>query len=1634
MDAVINVEAIRASAPSDIANHFREAFSRASIESVTLALLEAVERGALVPSIFTIWLGVARSPIAIRLALQQNISVEIRYIGIKFLGKELRSTRWRETWHGIGVAGVLEIMSDLSVHEVRAICKVIGTSAKTHEVEEKREAVTQLLEALFPRFFPDASLRTPDQRPLAKHYQRLVPSCTPQRVESLLDPDFQGDWANVEPKRLCQYQSTTLQGIAGRMAFKKSEAPSWLPLLFQEYPPTPGTQPKFSASMEFSLNFLRNVVEEDSSPIPDNLFFRVVAEPLLSRAMRKKVAWSSKLEIINLTIRYLEKYPKAARYLRHVYMRYVARCWIRNEGEFSDQFRMLLLLHLVNYNATTIGGFEVFLDGIAKSQRYSLLRFCYQQVTGRDIDEESDLKDEGPLPYSILTKLPPEQALQLLNRLRNARGAQNLVKTSDSTSIAYLTPGRNEYSQSDPDLIRILFMDQVGDSSAAETLAVANIEDRKKTAMTSSNQDLRAWYARSTIYYAVASGSLKLLKDVTIWAQRFIRDAQTVSLLWGFYPREYKVLLGAIPTKTNNLGLATLQSRIEEANSILQILFETACLQLREPSFSSYSWSSTFQLFFETVHLRLKRSKELQHVLGLSDNDIYNTVWKDTLRLLLHVEEEALKPGHDRLGIDTLGGILEFERGQPTGVNDESPAIYRFFDELARGRDEIWRRARPTKYPAAATLPEPYPRGLPVQSLTGAFNILTPHLESAAPYLATRVHSTVFLDPAKAFTPYPEDEDTQDAIGYFIDDYIYALEMYIPQDLDKDEKKSRLNQAWTHAVGPLSNPRMSSEEGSRYWRYEGYDYYTEFWPLAHFHESEVREAFSEIRNWPLVPAVDEPSEVVEWNPVPPEEPALKERSLDMVAYVDLMKAISRLRSNRQKINNKIDPFTPEVPGEHFEEEGLWSYARIARAEKVDKMREGQILSALLFLDSSNAARTRILSSPFPSIKEPRFPSAYLDEYFLTKGILKTDGEALHTLRAHIKNIPPVLLVQLAQNTVDTLETMGSDDTKSINIESMAFELIKLLALSDRPNLASELAIGRILTRPAASSWHRKLLSPTIFRRLSASDAKACFNSFVTAIVRKLEEQSKARKDTAEEREHLPDQGQPVTHNANPQQPLVKVTTVKFLAQLLRDTDFVSEDFSISVLSTLSQKASHADIKRAVVDSLLNMMLSSSIPELQERIITALECILPMTGNLNERRPIMEEDWTAAREEKVPPQIAIDGYDNTPMLGSFLEFLRISPDDSVYRRAYTDRIILPLLSSLKSQMRKWLAVFLYSIDAPAALIDHLPIVPRTQRIWKALLDQNLQYMPVSVLEEYVQYTIFAMKPHPNVIEINKHIQSDTSLREKIDVRPWLEIYGVGCGVLDRGENVPLPDFLGKKSKLSYNEGGITDKKVQELFLNMFTATLWSDTSEYRWVQHLTAQLRPHNHDEEWLEYKKPVVEAIVLFVDSLRTREWQRDPKRQPSTLPDTFPLRLWLLKYPSMPGLPATPEANCQSYTDQISPIVEKLAGTIYHRKLAQIKESFTFLSHYEKIVVGLQLGDITKTKLSWLSMPDILRVELASELICIAEANYLDHEELEALRPRVEALKTLWKQSENEEVRRLGEKTILKEGFGLFD
>jgi hypothetical protein len=1648
MATLLDTRRMRQCTPSQLRDYYKEIHDDATEKSYTRQILAAIERGSVAPSpTFAVWLGVTKSPSLIVLGLDQNFSIIVKTCSVHALGRLFYSSQWEWTWQDFGgAAGMIDDFARMSINDVREVCKLIGKSAKGENVAQKRYYVTQLFECLHPNVFPDFEFHTYDQRPLTKYYRHLIPSCDEALVERIVAGDLKGTWKPISDKLLMQFHPEVMRREQLRALERNSgvDINSTKFLGLATYTSSGRrTAPEVPPSMDFAMDVLRRLVKDPKYQLEDYSAIQLIRS-LLRRAIRKRLAWATIGEMTDLTMVYLEAHPSARQEITvdtGDIIQLVAMCWARKPDLFEKQLRKLC--SGTDFGISTIHHLTIwakFLDRIPKRQRYALLRICLLESYGMDLESHTDLKKfKGSLEDSLLDKLEPEEALDLFNRLRAARGNDNLVTVRAANTVQGIASVYNT-SAVDIDLYHVSLLNRNGLHAEARTVATKQLELRKHKAEKASAPEQRSFYARCTLYYGIASGDLQVYQDVLQWTKRFLRDPQVMPTLYPRHsqPREVITLLSGIPQNRPDLTSVKVRARVCAANVILQSMFDTACSAIREPSFQVSHWEGTLGLFSQVIQERINESKTLREDLSASDAEMYDALWADTLEMLLAVEKKANHSQNQRLEANIICGPLAW-RGWGHNVRfdfghaKKEKSLYRFFNDLGTARDKYWQELRSTVHPAVLTLPEPLPRGLPIQFLTASWVLDAPDLDQVAPYIASRAKAIVFQDPAAALRPITDNEELIEAIGLLVDSYQYALRLYIPQSCDKDERTKRIKAVWIHAIGPMSHGRMNEDEAVRWWKTKAPNHLKDYWPPN-------VESDTEQLKWPLIPEVDDPTQPTEWNPFSSAPPNYAKRDLGRLTYLDLTVAVLGRVPTIAQIwtRSKLPNCIPTVPGDEVNTNQIWNSRR--------DMGEGGVLSALLYLEMKYGAPAgRLLQKPFPSTDDARYPSLYLDDGF--QGDSLKPGNAVQHICDYINNIPSALVHLSAKNMMEKLWALDRGEHDDHSVQELAFTLLIRLAESDRPALAQDMALHMILDRPEASSWHRQLLKLSYLRRMSSSDARAYIERFADAITERMlaarDKQDAIELSDAMIVDAMTDEDQRLK-----KEPFVKVTTIKSLAQLLRDAECVDENFTLTVLYKLIVRATHRDVRLHATKTLLSMYSTCSL-ETADEILAVLGTLIPLAGNLNESKPVTENDWQIAEETlKLPEYPGID--DELVLSKLIVEQYGDPAFEGEKLRMFIDRILLPTLQYRQRQIARWLALFLRKYKVHDLNV-HIPLIP--QYTTTLLSSDGVCYLPKSILADLVSYIEFKNTPPEPIGVLQARLRNDPGMLLRPDVQTWFSFFPFGADSVHVFGTFDHLELLDKPSELKDN-AGITAADVQDAFLRVFKVAIRADTSRYdRLSAGLLSRLLKGVYllKSWWSTTGRKIGLEMVAHVESMRTDEWKNSSDRKPVVLPDVFLWQLLLLDFP-LPNAEnendaSANEEKCKLFANQIITILNEISTSLYHNKLQQVK-SYVALNPLGSIATmqaQKQIGGrtvwykkrnpqheqlvhirlITAIHLGNCSAFDgsiacNLRVEVASHLLGLVQSEWKDIIDQE-LRDRARELVKNWRNSGNEEIRRIG-------------
>lgn len=1087
--------------------------------------------------------------------------------------------------------------------------------------------------------------------------------------------------------------------------------------------------------------------------------------------------------------------------------------------------------------------------------------------------------------------------------------------------------------------------------------------------------------------------------------------------------------------KIDEYGRPTLNIgswRVAEANGILIDLFQIACSALNEPSFYVHDWSAIKSIYGLVVERRMELTSLLQTRSDMSDQILHNAVWKGTIDTLLELERSGCKPENERLLFNFATGPLShatfsfsFEAEPPS----YSSASYRFLDLLAQARDGLWREVRPFNHPAVVSLPRPWPQGLPIQCLNTPFDVGTNKAQGSTPFISSRAAQIVFLSEKYAKATLPVEAETKAAIGLYVDSYNTALQIYAKQLPEGPGRDERIAHAWKHAMSSLADQRPKSK-GSRG------DVFSKPLQLEGDQRMDEREALwiwrsrfeqalpglcinmpsfeEESQAYPVISWPSEVSEACEWDPISNQPPATKSRPLP-VTVIDCMigarAGLVDLSKPFEEPQPKTLPFIPQR---------VWDISATRR--DFAGIEEGLIASAMLYVDSTENNAARILARPFPSTDDARYPPLILESDFLLQEELSC-VQAIEVLRRLIDRVPSKLLLALSTGVLLTSSKATGSDTTPTTLPT-AYQLITLLGKCDRPQIASDLILSAIIDRPDTSSWHRQFLTSTLLSRLSPSQTQEMLKRFAKAIEIKVGEQATSGSQDDKD-----------------QKPLVKVTTVKYLAQLLREASFISPNDSLEILTSLFQKITHIDIRVAIVESLLSMLTENVAFEshaLIEQIMKALQPVVPIMGRLTERVKFEEEDWAIMKNNDLLP--VIEDEDTTPPLFSL--FLASATDPKLpesLRRALAREILLPAFEICKANHRRWVEHFLKRKLASKDL-EKLASVPPRLGVLSAMFRSIPDLLPVAYFTEWQRCVKANLTPDSHLSMLNQklvheaksEISENTALGRDTEAnKHWLQLFDQGTRALER---FSLADLLRKEnisasSRLSDQTISLLRTLVLEQAHIILEGFERFRSSWTRFLGHLRRGLYgDRDYDQTWYKHCRPILESMIEHIELHRNRPDRReDADCKPSFLPSTFDIRLLLL--------PVFGEDDHEEFCTAVLKLIQDIldTGRPYHHSLHRIKtEALVSQAHPAQLNVACSLGNLAFSKES-VDPPliDYLRMDMAHWLL---RRNERTIRETPELLKKSEKLLAQWRCSRAEEFRTRGFIGFEKVDWGSFD
>jgi hypothetical protein len=1638
---MVDFKILLQSPASEIATYLRDEVKIQHPDEISKELFIAAEKDLIPPTVVDVWISVApQAGNTLPLALRQQFSVNLRSTAIKRFAKQLRGERYcSQNWAALGgTQGVLDLLKEFSITHLKDFLRQILRRMNGGQSDAKRVIVTELLKGLLPDLYPDSEFKTTDTRPLISTYAMLVPSCTADFVdELLLDENSPLLKSALERSsfaaQLLKQHPGILRLKCNETIFEQKDSKTIKPLVYlpgileaKKYQDTPSAIPGWSESMRYSADLLKELTAQPEAEVKGHNVITILIEPLFAKAKKRRFVAAMMGELVDLYIAYLSARPAERRFLQlnGTFVCLLVRCWAQYTQERAAfEVQLVTILNFIpsEYRQTDHGTYRELIKLVLGKLRWQLLRLSIMHTykDNLDIENIADLRkvDTKSWSISLLQTLDYPWNLTLLRNLIEIHGDDDFLGAERWSTNSVFTDRTQNTERGDTVsfLIDLEVTNLEPGSHDAIERARHQIELQKSKANKCREQTERAFHARNVLRYSYLSGSLQLFGETLKYLNRFVRDPLTVKTL---FAREILSnaksirLLSGVPLEykrcdKKKLDLEMVHNRVMEANALIFSLFETACSALKEPSFSPSDWEPATKLLGPVIGKRLNLARDLHENNGVTDKQLWNIFWNDSLELAIRIERICLEPEFERLHMNTTLSPLKF--GYSLNKSGELTSTFRFIEDYAKARDELWREHRLTLNASAVVIPSPLPRGLPIQCLDEV-NVCCEVAHGATPWLLVRAKAVVFADP-DSLAPITEDGDLLKAIGRFVDDYFFALQLYVKQGPTEEARKERIIEAWNHAINKLS-PGMTDEEAHRQWRIK----------FQRETLGDVKIPDPDRERWkpasyPIMPFDSDDTIFQEWDPMDEFRPLseIKSRRLEPVTYMDCsVYGEGRSTSYFKESDAFIRPMpsTVFVPGQAGD---LWELERLTKKQtRQPEIREGFIIAALQYLELRLEPATGneyILSRAFPEEANYRYPSIWLDESTIDKK--KTDiSGPVHLLKCLSDTTPPTLLRKLTASAYGKLVKAGPEESTA-QLGEIVYRVVSLLAHSDRPHLAYPFILRSMVELPSASAWHRQLLSISFLNKLSPAQAKDFFRLFAESISDNLKLQAQ-KKATAKAKPE-------VVHDAPPEkkETFVKITTIKYLAQLLHSQSWIPTDFSINILVQLFKDSNHIDVRVAIVNSIIGMLEATAIggmEKLAEQLITALEMTIPIASRFDEAVNFDSSDWAEAKRTGILPEpfnISSSSPDaSMPPLFELVERATGYKFSSSVRSEIVDRILVPIIHGSTESNTRWLELFTSNHNVDFQSLS-LPLFPVKPVFLKKHLEQA-QTVRKEILDLYYSFLVVNIQPPDQVLAFNKRLRDDPKLRNLPDTKHWLSLYGHGNTIYsyDGLLFASLPTRLHHTSHLS---------QVQSQTLSLFKILL--NHSAYSATSFCNPLQPPYLKDDKemrvWETAARPILQKVVSMVDGLRTEAWQQSNARTPKTLPATSTWKSWLLPYPSLYANQEDIRHFTLAYRSFLAHILADPQP--YYHHLPIIKFPLERLLPVDRSEVACLLGKLHDD----MTQLDYLGVELAQQLFLKAEVP-LHQGVTEEAREIMEQ----WRRSPIEWIRALGRKMVARATF----
>ncbi|KAF9890451.1 hypothetical protein FE257_005856 [Aspergillus nanangensis] len=1420
-------------------------------------LLRGVNSGAIKPNIFLIWLCLVHSkfPSVLRRALHHESSRGVRHAGMRALRTAMKSDRWRESgWDAAGGAtGLKDIFQKLSMNEVKPLATALGVWSVSWG-PSKSQAVDKLLQLLVPEFLGIPSSHERSRRRF--NAISLVPLFRVSSDATLLrvfskDYPYPQVFLHTLIPPLLNSRMALLRGVITGSVPAHAEIRDLLiisyahrilasnePYECQKCPDIPSMAPALGILVDIISYLQEN--DPQGKKVPQSLLKSSFPQTCLDAVSRFPAERHRE-----------EMHPSRPQPAHKVSLEKLLR-------------RAFETVQNPNLKSYLRAGF----CGIVSDARLPLLKVVCKHLPGVDIDLDQATPSEKekqllPLTIDFFRQFPAKDAMWLFDRVCYLSPMEKVIDFIPTVG----PPKAVDDTSWKERLFRVEF-ESINQYDIAASNSPTHRQIKERAVKSRDGGDRLQW-AKLAVHVAVLSKSLHILRDVILWTSRFSHDPFVrPELSRDMYATNVASVLSCADLSIHRQSsLEGLVNDVRIADSVLSHLVETAVLGLQEPWYRPHQDEGIGRLFNSVVFQRIRAVRPLYRLRLGNEKAIVQALFAQLMPILLEYQKLGITEGYDRLGwSNVIGPLSFFPKIRAPGLE-----VLKLLDSLAQQRDQMFAEERLRRKPLTASLPEGLPRGLPIQSLLPSLEWVVAVMDrlGSGSFVANRVIDVLFCAPTVLLQ---EVADKDQCIGSFVDSLEYAFDAYIGKGPSSDQS-ARLLKLWNH--------------------------YSEHIPASAGHVNPFRRRFANmarardlrtavrIIDPPQLPSLDifqnmsDNIESFEWDPrshdPSPQSPGAWEDTL-------LCHRFHRSRWQGDLETCLLD-FVHPKPWEptKINAFNIWEPNHGARRLS-HQHKEALILSALLFLDSIASHPNRLFSQPFPEAGGAlRYPSVHLDYEFLAS--INNQGAAayaaLSLLRGLLGIVPPALLSQLSLSMLETLVQLERNSPKFWVVQRCAFETLRLLRASDRPEMASSLALKVIAMFPQDSSWHRMAFPSDLGRGLLRKTAENTLEQFASYVIEAVQGQKQSSNKGENPRDKV----------------VIKITTIKMLVEMLGDSKFgVSVVFATGTLKTLYQGCHHIDVRVAICRALLEMI------EKNEDSETILETYNSFKSFASMACGPSEITWSGAwLDPQVTSDILPTVDDERPLLEIFIRTARIKLP-SRYYEDYVNSTVLPLVNESARQHNIWMWRLLSQLNVTSDESPATDFGPFEGDLVDTVLKTWADYLPRQFILQHRSWALQYLNC-PKVENINdKLAEQDPRWRMTDAGRHWMSFF---CRHHRTTAYKTLPSLI-KSKRTPEVANGITNEAIGEELVERAAIVLRNPIQfspdgakvSFEPFEEVLSALQYTDGGERWRTYILPVAERVLADANGLRTEAWARDPNRSPPVLPPRLRLQTFFFPFP----------------------------------------------------------------------------------------------------------------------------------------